>query len=255
MFKSHIERLKKSKFFLICTIILLVFPSLEIIQIFLQINKGGSVPEPLYAFFLAGYSNFGMLQSIFFWFLPIYLMLLVADDSIVEFKTGYYNIILSKCSKRTYCLEKVVTSFFISFMVMFFALLLNLLLVNLIFRNGTYNIYEGLDLTENYFFEVCLNHPLITDVLYLVLVSLITGICGSLGAACSLFFKDKKYAYVVTFAMWFILVMQKKSLMLLLQPFNEYPLSDLLEILISYLVIFLGSIAILLKYEIKNEVF
>lgn len=255
MFRSHFERLKKNRFFLICTIILLFFPSVEIIQIFLHINKGGSVPEPLYAFFLAGYSNFGMLQSILFWFLPIYLMLLVADDSIVEFKTGYYNIIMNKCTKRSYCLEKVVTSFVVSFLIIFFALLLNLLLVSLFFSSGTYNIYEGLDLTGNSFFEACLKHPFITDILYLILVSLIAGICGSLGAACSLFFKDKKYAYVVTFAMWFILVMQKKSLMLLLQPFNEYPLSDLLEILISYLVIFFGSIAILLKCEIKNEVF
>lgn len=240
---------------MIGTIILLIFPSLEIIQIFLHINKGGSIPEPLYAFFLAGYSNFGMLQSILFWFLPIYLMLLVADDSIIEFKTGYYNIIMNKCTKKAYCLEKVVSSFVVSFLIIFFALLLNLLLVSLFFNSGTYNIYEGLDLTGNSFFETCLNHPLITDVLYLILVSLIAGICGSLGAACSLFFKDKKYAYVVTFAMWFILVMQKKSLMLLLQPFNEYPLSDLLEILISYLVIFLASIAILVKCEIKNEVF
>lgn len=255
MFRSHIERLKKSKFFLICNIILLIFPSLEILQIFMHINKGGSVPEPLYAFFLAGYSNFGMLQSILFWFLPIYLMLLVADDSIIEFKTGYYNIIASKCTKRVYCLEKVVTSFIVSFLTIFFALLFNLLLVCLFFHNGTYNIYEGLDMKDNTFFGVCLNHPFITDIFYLILVSLIAGICGSLGAACSLFFKDKKYAYVVTFAMWFILVIQKKSLMLLLQPFNEYPLSDLLEIFISYLVIFLGSTAILLKCEIKNEMF
>lgn len=255
MFRSHVERLRRSRFFWICAAIMLVFPSLEIVQILFQINAGLSVPQPLYAFFLAGYTNYGMLQSLFFWFLPIYLLLLVADDSIVEFEKGYHNIIWSKYSKRRYYMEKVFTSFLVSFVVIFLALLLNLLLVNVVFRNGTYSLYEGLDLSENGFFVQCVNHPLITDIAYLILASLIAGVCGSFGAACSLFFKDKKYAYAVTFAMWFVLGFQRKSNMYILQPFNEYPLSVLLEILISYLVIFVGSTVILLRCEMKSEEF
>lgn len=250
MFLSHLERLRKNKITLITFLVLLLFPSLEIIQILLHINLGGRVPDPWHAFFLAGYSNFGTFQSIYFWFLPIYLLILIADDSIIEFKTGYYNIIRGKCTKAKYCLEKVGTSFLVSFLTVFLSLSINLLLVHVFFHGGTYNHYIGIELS-NPFFEMCLNHPVITDLCYLLLVSILVGICGALAATCSLFFKNKKITYVIAFALWFIFLIQHKSLMLVFQPYTEYPFTDLLEILLCYVITFVGTIVTFLVCEIK----
>lgn len=247
MFLSHMYRIFKSNLSKSIFLFILLIPTLEIIQIFLQTS---SVPRPNFAFFLAGISRGHIFQIILLWFLPLYFLLIISEDSIEDYKTGYSNILISKIGKKAYYKEKIMSSFLISFITMFIALIINLLLVNLIFYRGTYYPQEGVILENNLLFTFSMKYPLITNFIFIIIASILAGFSGVIGASFSLFFKDKKYAYATTFFVWFVLVIKKNSLMYLFQPFAEYDVDVLLPILIASILLFILISVSVYIYEV-----
>ena len=79
---------------------MLVIPILDIVQIYYQdiIMCNGEIgkPYPLYVTFLSCYSQGHIFQMIYLWFLPLYLLVIVGEESIVDYITGYKNILICK---------------------------------------------------------------------------------------------------------------------------------------------------------------
>ena len=85
----------------IMMIVMLIVPSLEILQIFQNHWKYGfELPYPMYATFLSLYSRAHVLQSLYLWFLPMYLLILVGEECIEDFKIGNKNILICKLGKK-----------------------------------------------------------------------------------------------------------------------------------------------------------
>ena len=82
---------------------MLVIPILDIVQIYYQdiikINGEIGKPYPLYVTFLSCYSQ-GHIFNDYLWFLPLYLLVIVGEESIVDYITGYKNILICKNGKK-----------------------------------------------------------------------------------------------------------------------------------------------------------
>lgn len=106
-------RIWKNTLSRVLLLLLLILPSLEIIQYYIDENKnvksGGvfHIPKPVYAIFQSAELTQGLLHSIFFWFLPLFLLLIVADDTLADIKTGYYNILVLKAGRKNTALKRL----------------------------------------------------------------------------------------------------------------------------------------------------
>lgn len=263
MFRSHILRIRKNRLSMIVFILLLLLPSLEIVQYYIEqyrtIKLGGSFrfPIPVYAIFQSAELTQGLLHSIFFWFLPIFLLLIIADDTLTDLQTGYYYILLLKVGRKKYCLEKVMTSFVVSFSLVIGALLINFVLVHIIFHGGTssyiLDMASDMDYDMNPMLYWTIRHPYITDIIFIFLAGVISGIAGATGAAFALFFKDRKITYITTFVLWEILGIQNLSIFLILQPYSEYLLQEYIQIFVCYVILFVGSSGLIIWNETRKK--
>ncbi|MGN7312689.1 hypothetical protein ACTHQ4_16485 [Alkalicoccobacillus gibsonii] len=255
MFKSHVNRLLKNKLSLLVLTVIIILPIWDALQIYIDFVKlGGDKYHPTQAFFLSGTSIGHIPQYILLWFLPLFLLILVSEDPLQDFQTGYHNVLINKIGRFKYLTEKLIFSFLIGLIAMMISLLINFLLVFILFNGGTYR--NGIDeiIFESEFTNFIIQNPYMGVLIFSIIASLLAGYAGLIGSACSLFFKDRKYAYAATFFLWFIFVMFGDSSMHLFQPFSEYGLSELLPtfliITLSYLLI---STAVVLYEGKKNE--
>ncbi|MEC1624683.1 hypothetical protein P9E08_04740 [Bacillus mojavensis] len=249
--KSHLYRISKNKLSLLIFCIVLLIPCIDI---FLLLSTH-TMYHPAFAFFLSGTSRGHAAQSLLLWFLPLYFLLLCSDDSIQDYKTGYRYILISKVGKTKYCLEKIVTSFIVSFLTMFLSLVINFILAEIFFFNGSFkNDLDQISLPDNFLYTVSMDHPYLAIMFFSIICCVLAGFSGALGASISLFFLDKKYAYTTCFFIWFSLVLKKESLMYLFQPFTEYGFDVFLPIFIFSVSVFLLIIILITIYEAKfNE--
>ena len=243
MLKYFILRLWKNpiKKGLFC--IILFYPLLEVALYFKDILNGGSVYFPDYAFFLTCNTVGHIFQSLLLWFMPIYCLLLTADDCLEEQKTGYKNILITRCGKKRYIQLHLIKSFFCSFVMIVAALLINLLFVHLIFRGGQFSPYsdEG-DLSLFYQWEI--NHPLLTNLLFTFVTAFFSGLISMVGTINAIMIKNKKVVYGITMLFWFIPFLKEKSIVLLFQPHSEYVLDTLIPIAIPILLVYVIYILI-----------
>lgn len=263
MFQSHLMRIWKNPLSRIITLLLLVFPSLELIQFFIQrqqvIQSGGHayVFHPAFAIFQSSELTQGMLHSLYFWFLPMFLLLLAADDALTDRRTGYYNVVVLKIGRKRYFIEKILTSFLVSFAVIVLGLLLNFFIVHIVFHGGHYSqaleLALDMDSEMNPMFAWSVAHPYRTDAIFIFLAGLISGTAGAMGAACSLFFKDRKITYIVTFVLWQIFGLQDLSLFIIFQPYTEYMLQEYIQIFVCFFVTYMGSVALILWNEMSKK--
>ncbi|MFC1286486.1 hypothetical protein [Bacillus paralicheniformis] len=249
--KSHIYRIAKNKLSLLIFLIMIFIPCIDIVLLLLTNTNY----DPTFAFFLSGASRGHAAQMILLWFLPLYLLLLCADDPIQDYKTGFYQVLVSKVGRKKYCTEKIMTSFLISFSTMCVSLFINFIMVHILFFNGTFkNDLEQIKFPDNLLYTFSMSHPYYAILLFSIVCCMLAGLIGALGAGVSLLFRDKKYAYPACFFIWFLLVLKKKSLVYLFQPFTEYGLDVLLPILITSVSIFFILIFIIIIYQVKyNE--
>ena len=248
MLQSQINRIIKNKYSLLILILFIIFPSLEIIQLSMQVDESF---DPNFAFFLMGSSKSHMFQIIYLWFLPIYLLLITADCPIEDEVTGYKNIIISKISRKAYIKNKFMQSFILCFVIFLVAMSVNLLLCHIVFYGGEWHSYLLMDDSNNKLLTFGIQHTIILNVIYIFITSLLTGLCGMMATSLSIFFKNKKYTYTSAFFIWYILLLGENSIMLGYQPIHEYPLNIIFIIYIRTILIFTLIPLIIYFYEVK----
>ena len=104
--RQQLNRIISDKKSIGMIIFMLVIPILDIVQIYYQdiikINGEMGKPYPLYVTFLSCYSQGHIFQMIYLWFLPLYLLVIVGEECIVDYITGYKNILICKMGKNKY---------------------------------------------------------------------------------------------------------------------------------------------------------
>lgn len=159
-------------------------------------------------------------------------------DTVQDYKTGYNNILISKVGKHKYFREKIYVSFWVPFLIMFFSLIINLILCYVLFNGGTYSPSQGLEMPENILFTASIKHPLLTNLVFLLVTSLFSGFSGIVGVSFSFLFKKNEYVYPSVFMLWFLLASRDDSLLFLLQPFAEYDYDVLIPIFLLCIALF-----------------
>lgn len=190
-------------------------------------------------------------HGLVFWFLPIYLAILSADDVIEDYSTGAVNTLIARQGKKAYLLNNFLKAFIISFSVMFLELMLNLLLSLVIFNGATYSPFSALttNLSQSHLLIKSLQSPLITNIAFILATSLLSGVIGMASVGFALGFKERKIVYPLSFVIWFIPFCFNKSIMLSIQPFSEYDLEQILPTYIFTLILHLLVPIIIYKKE------
>ncbi|PAF36238.1 hypothetical protein CHH58_13385 [Terribacillus saccharophilus] len=251
---SDFFRIINNKKSMILIWVIILVPLVDLSQLLLVKLNLGEDYHPAFAFFLAGSSQGHISQILLLWFLPVYFLIICTDNYIEDLKYGYNHILISKMGKNKYIRNKLVFSFITPFITMFLALLINLLFSYILFWGGTSSlgIFE-MDIEGNTLWELSVQFPLLTNLSYLLLACFLTGLSGLLGASASLIFPDRRYAYPITFFIWFSLVLWEDSIMNLFQPFTEFDFDYLLPTLIRDLVILLIIPLIVYLYKVKTD--
>ncbi len=241
LFQFSIKRLWRDPVRNILFCVILFYPLIEIVFFLKNIIVGDSVLLPDYSFFLmcksAGIGH--MFQSLLLWFMPLYCLLLTADDCIEDYKIGLRNIIISKIGKKKYVQSHLIKSFLYSFILILGALMINLLINHIIFRGGQFSPFddEGIYISKFYEWEVL--HPLLTNVIFSVITSFVCGLISMVGTISAIMIHNKKIVYGITMVLWFVPFLQRKSLMYLFQPHSEYVLDTIVPIGISVSTVYL----------------
>lgn len=233
------ERIWKNPLKNVVICFLLLFPSLEIV-LYLRnsgLGIGGKVYNPDFAFFLGGniaqYEHF--FQAIYLWLMPIYCLVVVAEDCIEDFTTGYSNILITKFGKKSYIRGNLTKGFLISFLTILCAMVINLVLVHLLFQDGHFSPYGDICYAEGVE-RWGIEHPLLANLAFSIVTSFFCGMISMVGVISVLIFHSRKVAYGITILAWLAPVICKNSLMLVFQPRSEYSLETLAMIAVTVLI-------------------
>ena len=231
----YLNRIFNDKLKLIITILFLFLPSFEVLVYLKTYGVHFNELSPNFCTFLSAKSvdNGHIIQGIILWFLPIYLLIINSEDVIEDKKTGNRNILITYFGKNKYFFQNLKKSFLISFFIMLLALIINFLFVNIAFNNESnlMNTYVN----GNNFMNASLNHPTITNIAFILITALLSGIIGTVGTGISLAFHNRQIVYPVVFLIWLIPCMFKWSLLFSTQPFTEYTPYHMLPAFIFFL--------------------
>ena len=125
--------------------------------------------------FLSLTSTSFIFHSLFLGFLPLYLLIISCDDCFEDCTTKYRNILISKWGKKDYVITNIAKSFCISFFLILFTLLLNMLMSEIIFNTATYSIFSEnlVDEDKTSLFYIEATHPTVTNIIYIFITSFI----------------------------------------------------------------------------------
>lgn len=224
---------------------LLLLPVTEVILHINQAIKCAPAYFPDYCSFLSC-NTVGVrhaLQSIYLWLLPLYLLFIFSNDCIWDFESGYINVLQSKMSKKTYIIKNMRKSFWGASGIVFGGLILNLITVHIIFYGATGDKY-GEDFTTDAFGMFEMDHRLITNIIFILICSVVAGIVSMAGTMLSITVKNIKIVYSCIFVLWLLLVLKRKSIVLLFQPYSEYYLDTLVPLLVEVILLF-GMISLI----------
>lgn len=234
---------------------LLLGPSIEIIYHVMHCLKYSRNFEmaDLVAYLTGNNAGIGhVFQTVILWFLPLYLLVILAEDCIVEHKIGYKNILISKCGKKKYIKTHLKKSFIIGFLIVFCGIMFNLLLVHITFWGAIEDKGIVLDAESN-LLSWLYQYPLLANIVFGIIVAWCAGLISAVGTMVAIVFHDRKLVYSITMVIWLVPVMMKKSLMLLFQPFSEYDIDTLLPIFFGVSIAYIVIILALYGKEVTNE--
>lgn len=236
----YFKRIINDKIKLGFIFLLFLLPMVDLLSRLIHIPGGSNPMVPWASTFLSLTSNTFFFHSLFFNFLPLYLLIISCDDCFEDCTTKYRNVLISKWGKKNYVITNIAKAFFISFFLILFVLLLNMLMANIILNTATYSIYNDIlidyEKTSLFFIEV--THPIITNIIYIFALSLLSGTIGATGAALAMAVKNRKIVYPLLFLLWFLPSHTDKSIMLAIQPFCEYGLDTKIPTFVITLGVF-----------------
>lgn len=214
----------------------------------------GWIIHPAKASYLSGSSGGHLTQTLLIWLMPLFVLNLVSDRYILEYRRGYTNAVITRASKKKYIANKLFSSFLIPTLVFGVSLLLNFIVAQIIFADG-YN-FNGMEIfaEEGGWFRFMYKNPNIVYLLYIFITSIVAGICGVISQCIALISKKYTVTYLLAFFLWMGLVMIKYSIIYLIQPFTEYGIDYMLRsggILIAITVLFLVLTCV---YKVKKDV-
>lgn len=255
MISYYFKRIINDKTKLFMIIFILILPIAEILLYLRNISVGGYVPYADLACFLTGNSHGlrHMIQSVFLWFMPFYLLVVVADDCIEDYQSGYKNVMISKMGNKRYFINNIIKGFVFSFVIVFTALIFNFILVHILFYSASGQNISAILGEQSGFLKWSAENVTLTNIIYIVIASLIYAITGATGTAVSVFFHERKIIYPLMLALWFVPLLLKKSIMIFLQPFSEYSITYALPTVIIYIIVNIALVISLYLVRIKNE--
>ncbi|MCY8935671.1 hypothetical protein [Peribacillus frigoritolerans] len=246
-------RLLTNKKSLFIILLIVFYPIIDLILLNYQ-WKEKFIPNQ--SVFLVGNSEGHMMQILFLWFLPIYLLIMVCENYIQDLSSGENNILILKLGKKKYFGSYLLFSFISSFSVTFLSLFFNFILSFIINMDGLQNpsahiSQKLLDLKPLLAFQ--LHHPTMTNLTFILISSFLVGILAVTITSICFIFPSRKYAYFLSFALWYLLIMGNKSILLIFQPFTEYSFSHLLHIFLQTIILFSCIICTSYVYKVKTD--
>ncbi|MBQ0015050.1 MAG: hypothetical protein KBS82_07010 [Oscillospiraceae bacterium] len=240
----------KRKLFLIIIIV-----SVMLFDIFYKIKNipvGGMPYNANLSVFLAFTGIGPNFHALVFWMLPISLLFIVSDDIFEDFSTGNDIVQITKIGKKKYIKTMLIKGFTISFAIIFVSLMINLI-VSHILLYGVTKTFESDLFKFGSLAEVCLRKPLLTNIVFIFVASILSGTIGMTGSSMALAFGDRKKVYIASFLIWYIFFIPRKSIMLSIQPFSEYNLSDILPVYIACIATHILVTIVCVIWRTKND--
>lgn len=240
---------------LLVMMFLLFIPTAEVIQIAWSVHEGYSMPIPHFATFLSLYTLRHILHKIMFWFLPLFLLIIVNEVSLEDAESGCRHALAVRMGTKAYTRRRIGESFCISFLLIAAGLILNMILVYFLFRNGdfTRNDWQGIDPMSRDLTRITLPHPVLSNLAYILLTAFLSGLIGAVGTALALTIQNRKIVYGLTFLLWFIPVNLKDSLMYVIQPFLFVDYEVVVPTLCMVIALYVAVIAAALIMEGKFD--
>ena len=204
--KSEFIKYIKSKKFLVVFIVLMILSIVQSVDTFYYTKI---IPfygnNPPFISILCNNNNI-KYTSILTWLMPIYLILAFCDKYNIEKKRGLHNLYLTRITRKKHFFVKMGISFINPFIVAGIPVLFNLL-VNTSFLYGG-NGFEGMEHfsredMSNYLY-ICLHHPYITYLLYVLSFLVICGILSCVCQSICIITRDNKISYVLCLAFWML---------------------------------------------------
>lgn len=249
----YIKRIFNNKLKFLLSLLIVIYPIVDCAMILIDVNRGASVPLPCTTSFLTS-GLYNVCQILLLWYLPLYLLLIVADDCIEDYKTGYKNILISKLGKISYLTKNVFKGFFIGFTIVLISLIINFAMTQIIFAGGSYISYDSNTINEILNLKTSFEHPVITNIIYIVLASFVSGIVGAGAVGISIALRNRLIVYPTVFIMWYIPTSAfERPIILALQPFTEYSILDALPSLLFVIAINIFAIVFAYIKELKYE--
>lgn len=243
MFTYYLKRILNNKFKLVLILFIFFLPVTNILTSLKNISNGGSVWLPDLATFLT-VPDGGGRKSLISGYLPMYFLLIAADDCIEDYKTGYKNLLITKWGKNRYFWFNIVKGFVIGFCVILLSLALNMLMVYIAFAGGRYTAWGHYE----EFMQYVMTTPFLDNCIYILLLSFMSGIVSMGGVALSLALHNRFMVYPITFILWYLPSAVTVSVRYMFAPFAEYPITYALP---TYLAVVGINIALLIFAYIK----
>lgn len=246
---------RKTKFIVLCILAIVIIDIFILMGNFSSTLYSSESLAPHLATFLAGSSLGHIMQIILIWFLPIFLLIMCADSYIQDYRTGYRYIVATKKGRFSYYKTVLFGNMSLSFLVIVFCLLLNMVITYLVFMNGEFDKGLAPDLfPENPLYILVNSVPTISNIIYIILFGFFTSLCAGMATVLSWCFPDMKYTYPLSFVIWFSQILGlHHSLALIIQPFNEVNLEDFIFIFFKSTILFLAIITIGFIYKVKSD--
>ncbi len=248
----YFSRILNNKIKLSLILLIFLFPVLDIIMTLIDIHNGASAINPDLAAFL-GNIIFQGLQKLLLWYLPLLLAIIVSDDCIEDFMLGYKNLLISKWGKKKYFSINMMKSFIVSFLVIFIPLIFNLLMTQITFAGGTYNLFSLDDIKSIPAMNAAFQNPMLTNIIYILFTSVFSGFLGMGSTAISISFHNRFIVYPIVFILWYIPSMLNTSIISAFQPFTEYSMLSVMSVIIFVLIINLLAVAFAFVKVVKYD--
>ncbi len=253
--KSFFLRIIHDKLKLFFVLVIVVLPVIQVVQVWIVChNLGLGFYSPPYATFVAlpGVAHH-ILNRVFTWFMPLYMALIFADTVIEDSQTRLSSSEIVRIGKKSYIRTKVIGTFTMAFVLIFFSLLLNLMLCYIVFSGGKFIGMDPGDSPENFLYNISHAHPLLANIAFDLVKAFMCALIATVGASLALIAPNRKIVYSLTLIIWFIPIMLNKSLVLIFKPFSEYDFQYLLPIFFSVTFAFVLIIICMAFWRLKDD--
>ncbi|WP_042354101.1 hypothetical protein [Bacillus rubiinfantis] len=249
--ESYYYRLIHSKKAVFMTILLFLIPAVDL----LLVSRDYDSLVPFLSTFLSSSSLGHIPQILLKWFLPVYLLILCADNYIEDYHTGFRYIIGSKQGRFRYYRNTILGNMSFSFIVIVTSLFLNMLLAYILFRNGQNDMGHSLEIAAGNHLEVItLTYPVLTNIIYILIFGFLTSLAAGFSTVICWCFPSRKYAYPLSFIIWYSQILGgMSSLAMATQSFNELDFTGISMILTRASLLFILIIVIGFVYKVKMD--